>query len=198
MPSGSGCIKVLLPKKSRKTGVKGSVGGRVGVKNGTKIQGEGVGLVMQECIKGTGLGQCLLGTVGCRVNHKANGSEKVDLAGGAATSSKVPRFGLIPRQALVAYAGRLELGIERHTYKVYNAQSKNFNEVNESLDWVLERLSHTIDHALQAIAELTGQVPSTGEDHSGAIMFGGGVLACSVPYRKLKGYPNSDGGTDDR
>lgn len=138
-------------------------------------------------------GVCYVPIDETRVGHGGyhiftGGSKKVPLAGGHATSTKVPSFGLIPRQALVAYAKRLELGMQpdRHGSKSYNAQSENFEKVNASKDWVMERLTHVIDHAYSAIEKLMGRKKWDDEDDAGAILFGGGVLACSDHWNKLK------------
>lgn len=108
-------------------------------------------------------------------------TQKVELLGGAATSTKVPRFGLIPRKALIAFANRIELGMVRHGEKAWNAQSSNFMAANRDRTWVLERLTHAIDHAMALIAEIVGTEPVSGEDHAGAILFAGGVAACAEP-----------------
>lgn len=110
--------------------------------------------------------------------------EKVTLAGGHATSTIGVKFGRIPRQALVSLANRLDVGVERHGVMSWNGQSENFNEVNASLDWALERLGHVIDHSYAAIEKLMGLREWDGEDDAGAILFGGAVLACSKHWEE--------------
>jgi hypothetical protein len=107
-------------------------------------------------------------------------NNKPKLVGGLATSSQIPGFKYIPRQALVALASIFDEGNNSHGEKSWNGLSPNFNAVNHDMGFLQERLSHAIDHASKALAELSGQCPVSRENHAGALMFAGAVLACST------------------
>ncbi len=110
--------------------------------------------------------------------------EKVRYATGV-TASKGPRLDLIPYAALVALAGRFELGLERHEDGAWNARDDK--EFPADLEWVMARLSHIISHAYKAMGKITGKLPNDGEDDAGAIMWGGAFLACYYEHmNKLK------------
>lgn len=108
--------------------------------------------------------------------RRASTGKLVDLAGGKGSSSKIPRFDLIPRSALVKLANRLELGLERHKEKSWNAQSANKFEVENSPDFVIARVAHVIDHATKMMDKLLGLSPIDGDDDASAIMWGGTFL----------------------
>jgi hypothetical protein len=90
--------------------------------------------------------------------------------------SKAPRMDLIFRSALTALASRIELGVDTLGDKAWNAGSQN-QECLQDNDWVIRRLGHVIDHATTLIAILRGQELDDGENHAGAILFGGMVAA---------------------
>jgi hypothetical protein len=87
-------------------------------------------------------------------------------------STKLPQLDLLPKAALVALANRMELGIARKGIDgVWNHRKET------SVEFAIERLSHVIHHAYDAIDKLKRGVPFEGEDDAGAILFGGAVLA---------------------
>ncbi len=104
-------------------------------------------------------------------------TEKVIFKSGA-SSSKIPRFDLIPRVALIALAHRYELGIERHGTRAWNVSSPDQSPL-EDIDFLTARLAHVIDHATKAIDKLHGRLPDDGDDDAAAIMWGGSVLAAA-------------------
>ena len=117
----------------------------------------------------------------------------IAFAGGKATSSKIPRFDLIPREALVRLADRFKAGIERHKEKAWNALSDN-QECLQDVDMILARVGHVIDHAtklrdmlVQCGAVKSGSLGSTefiGDDDAAAILWGGAFLVCACPVAK--------------
>ncbi len=92
--------------------------------------------------------------------------------------SKVPRLELIPRIALVSLAQRFELGIENYKDQAWNALSAN-QEALDDRAMAIARAGHVIDHASKLIAILTGEILDDGDDHAGAILWGGAFLAAS-------------------
>ena len=113
--------------------------------------------------------------------------EKVELAGGTFTSSKIPRFDLIPRSALVRLSGRFELGIERHGSKAWNASVSGHPALSDK-EAIVVRAAHAIDHASKLIAILTGQMPDDGDDHASAIMWAGAFL-CESSEMAMRSTP---------
>jgi hypothetical protein len=97
------------------------------------------------------------------------------LSFGTAASTKIPRYELIPKAALMSLASRFEKGIERHAEKAWNALSPNY-ESALTKEWVTARLAHAIDHAYNALLKLQNGIDD-GEDDAGALMFAGAVLA---------------------
>lgn len=78
--------------------------------------------------------------------------EKRDFTSGV-TSTKQIRLSLIPHQGLLNAAVRFELGIERHGEKAWNNLSQN-QEALKDKNWLIERLSHSIEHAYNLIDSL--------------------------------------------
>lgn len=91
-------------------------------------------------------------------------------------STKIPRYELIPKSALVALANRMELGIERKGDEAWNALTLHKQEALKDNAFVIERLSHCIQHCYDAIASVVRGEDSK-EDDAGAILFAGAVLA---------------------
>jgi hypothetical protein len=91
------------------------------------------------------------------------------------TSSKKPRFGMIPHAALEALANRFELGEQKHGPKSWNALSNQ--EALKDDAWVLSRAEHIIHHAYRYIQKMKGLIPDDGDDDAAAIMWGGAVLS---------------------
>ena len=97
------------------------------------------------------------------------------------TSSKQPRFELIPYTALIRAALRFELGIEnRPDGSSWNALSENYQRCLEDKAFILARAAHTAQHAMKLKAILAGEIPDDGDDHAGAILWGGCFLACAT------------------
>lgn len=122
---------------------------------------------------------CVCAMFGSGRDHKEE--EKI-LFEGNATRSKKPRYALIPKSAIDALAGRLELGEEKHKDKSWNALSEN-RETALTKEWVRAGLEHIIGHAFIALQKLNGVILDDGDDDAGAILFGGAVL---VEYNRLQ------------
>lgn len=107
------------------------------------------------------------------------------------TSTKLPRYELIPKSALDSLALRLELGVQRKGDGAWNALNNKRYAALENPDFVIERLSHVIHHCMDAIAKIARGNILNGEDDAGAILFGGAVLA---EYKKMlqEYHPDSD------
>lgn len=108
-------------------------------------------------------------------------------------SSKIPLYHLIPMASLKALARRFERGIRTKGDGAWNALHKDQKAVMEDKEFLIERLSHGIDHCYKAIARLNGQLPPLDEQDiydggdAGAIMFAGALLAAVNEYdSKLK------------
>jgi hypothetical protein len=110
--------------------------------------------------------------------------EKVELAGGTFTSSRIPRFDMIPREALVRLSARFELGQERHKDKAWSASKPDHPALSDR-EAIITRAAHAIDHASKLIAILTGQIPDDGDDHASGIMWAGTFL-CASKERELR------------
>jgi hypothetical protein len=98
-------------------------------------------------------------------------------------STKIPRFELIPKSALEALALIFEKGIEKKGDGAWNALTLHREETLKDKAFVIERLSHVIKHAYDAIRKVQDGREMEGEEDAGAIMFGGSVLA---EYKRLK------------
>lgn len=97
------------------------------------------------------------------------------------TSSKAPRFELIPYVALLCMVRRFELGItNRPDGSAWNALSPNHQQCIQDKEFVINRAGHVADHAMKLKAILTGEMPDDGDDHAGAILWGGAFLACAT------------------
>lgn len=100
---------------------------------------------------------------------------------GKVLSTKGPALHLIPMQALVGLADRFEKGVERKGDKAWNALSAN-QECLEDKDFLLDRISHLIHHALKFRDQLVNGVQPGEEsmyDNAGAVAFGGALLLCA-------------------
>jgi hypothetical protein len=91
-----------------------------------------------------------------------------------ATSSKIPRFDLIPRSALLKMADRFDLGLIKHG-------KDNWRKGIGNRDYAIERATHVLDHASKLIEKLEGHEPWNGDDDVGAILWGGAFLSEAVP-----------------
>jgi len=111
-------------------------------------------------------------------------NKKVVFKSGA-SSTKIPRFELIPRIALVALADRYELGLERHGETAWSILSADQSPLDDK-EWLTARLAHVIDHATKALDKLHGRIPDDGDDDAAAIMWGGSVLAAARDHQRRK------------
>lgn len=116
---------------------------------------------------------------------KVKSKNEVDFVGGKVSSSKQPSFKLIPTVALVRLADICDLGIERKGEKSWNALSQN-QEVLEDGEFILERISHVINHALQLRDKIIRHEVGVGDDDAGAIMWGGMFLCCATERLKIR------------
>jgi hypothetical protein len=94
------------------------------------------------------------------------------------TSTKQPRLSLIPHAGLVNAAERFELGLEKHAETAYNKLSNNTAAALEDRDWLIERVSHAIEHCYRMIDILIdpNKVISDLKDDAGAVAWCGLVL----------------------
>ncbi len=92
-----------------------------------------------------------------------------------ATSSKIPRFDLIPYRAMCRLAARFELGLERHKEGAWNGRSKQDSLTDR--EFIIQRAAHAMHHAAKLIAKLEGRIPDDGDDDAGAIMWAGMLLS---------------------
>lgn len=104
-------------------------------------------------------------------------AEKVVYPSGR-SSSKIPRFDLIPRGALVRIADRFEKGQEIHKERAWNARNSDQASLTDK-EWVIARANHVVDHALKLVAKLSGQMADDGDDDAAAIAWGG-VFLCEA------------------
>ena len=103
------------------------------------------------------------------------------MAGGTVSSSKIPPFELIPMAALESLARIFEEGVEKKPKgKAWNGTSPQYKVAAVDRGFVINRLAHVIHHAYKAIEEVAQGKEPTGENHAGAIMFGGSLLACHL------------------
>lgn len=91
-----------------------------------------------------------------------------------ATSSKIPRFDLIPYRALCRLARRFELGLERHKDGAWNQRASQKPTVDR--EFVIQRAAHAMHHAAKLIAKMEGRIPDDGDDDAAAIMWSGAFL----------------------
>ena len=100
------------------------------------------------------------------------------MAGGKAASSVGPPFHLIPTSALTHLANRFQKGIERKGDKAWNALSNN-QECLLDKEFVIERMSHIIHHALKLRDQIRFGVQPGDESltENAAAMAWGGIFA---------------------
>lgn len=102
------------------------------------------------------------------------------MAGGAVTSSKIPRLELNPTEAIVRLAARFEEGIRRKPPgKAWNALSAN-QEVLVDKEFILARIGHVEYHCLKLRDKIKGDWPLTDDDDAGAVIWGGAFLCCAT------------------
>ncbi len=103
-------------------------------------------------------------------------TEEVDF--GNATSSKQPRWDLVPRRALLRLVKRFEMGQERKGDKAWNGRSTN-QDVLLNREFVASRVAHVINHAYALLDKLEGRLDDDGDDDAAAIAWGG-IFLCEV------------------
>lgn len=104
---------------------------------------------------------------------------------GGGSSSNAPRLELIPFEALVRAARRFELGIaNRPDGSAWNAISDNREACLKDREFLINRAAHVALHAMKLKAILSGELPDDGDDHAGAILWGGCFLACATEGRQ--------------
>ena len=103
---------------------------------------------------------------------------QIAMAGGKAASSVGPPFHLIPTAALTHLANRFQKGIERKGDKAWNALSNN-QECLTDKEFVIERMSHIIHHALKLRDQIRFGVQPGDESmtENAAAMAWGGIFA---------------------
>lgn len=102
--------------------------------------------------------------------------EKLKFACGA-TSTVSPRLELIWTEALHRLARRCEDGVESHGDGAVNALSMPGNrKVYADMQFILARISHTVQHCLKLRDILIGVAQDDGDDHASAITWGGAFL----------------------
>ena len=95
-----------------------------------------------------------------------------------ASSSKIPRYDLIPPEALRKLADRFELGVERHGERAWNARSNQAPLLDK--EFVIARASHAIGHAYKLIQKIhTGDFTDE-DDDAAAIAWAGVCLSEAV------------------
>jgi hypothetical protein len=108
------------------------------------------------------------------------------------TGSKEPRLELIPYEALIRMAKRFELGIERRPDgSAWNALSENFHRCLTDKPFILARAAHTAQHAMKLKAILAGEMEDDGDDHAGAVLWGGAFLACATKLTQKEPVPTA-------
>lgn len=116
---------------------------------------------------------------------RQHATEEVITHPGGASSTRKPRFGLVPYVAFTEMAARFELGETKYKGKgCWNALSEN-RESALTREWVTARLEHVINHAFTAIEKIHGRLPDDGDSDAGGILFGGAALAEYLRLHKL-------------
>lgn len=103
------------------------------------------------------------------------------------TSSKVPRYDLIPPWALRRLAGRFETGLEKHKEKTWNARKAKHPSLTD-LEVVRYRICHVIEHANKLLEKLDGVRPDDGDDDASAIAWGGIFLCEATDELREQGF----------
>jgi Zn finger protein HypA/HybF involved in hydrogenase expression len=113
--------------------------------------------------------------------EELNGEQVVLMADGKIASTKTHDYHLIPRIALERLAARFALGQKKKGDKSWNALSNN-QEVLLDKDWMIERLSHVIDHALILRDKIASNDIEAilSDDDAGAIAWAGCFLICAT------------------
>ena len=121
---------------------------------------------------------------------KSTKSDTKTFHSGAISSNHTPAYHLIPLAALNAYARRLERGKRIKGEGAWNAMrtTDNYEKVLQDKEFIIDRLSHCIQHCYTALGRISGQLPPLDEQErldggdAGAIMFAGGLLAAMMEY----------------
>ncbi len=95
------------------------------------------------------------------------------------SSSKQPMTHLIPTVAMVRTAQIFELGKLIKKEKAWNATSTNQDCLMDK-EFLLDRISHIINHALKLRDKILVGDMMDGEDDAASIVFGGMLLICAT------------------
>lgn len=104
---------------------------------------------------------------------------------GNASSSKQPRWDVVPRRALLRLIQRFEMGLERKGDKAWHARSQN-QDCLTNHEFVVSRIVHVINHAYALLDKLEGRIPDDGDDDAGAIAWGGIFLCEATDAKRIK------------
>jgi hypothetical protein len=105
-------------------------------------------------------------------SKEAEIEDKVMHPSGASTS-KAPRFDLLPLDSILGVAARFELGSIKHG-------EFNWKKGLGDRSYAIERANHVIHHAFKLIAKLRGDLPQDGDNDAAAIAWGGLFLQEAV------------------
>src|SRR5690242_4527977 len=105
--------------------------------------------------------------------------KEIDMAGGLVSSSRGLPLHYIPTEALQCLADTFELGVQRKGEKAWNAVSGNQSVLTDR-EFLLERISHVIKHALNIRDALLTNDPAGAYRDAGAVMWGGALFACAT------------------
>jgi len=128
-----------------------------------------------------------------RMTQLSDHPVQIAMAGGKAASSVGPPFHLIPTSALTHLANRFQKGIERKGDKAWNALSNN-QECLLDREFVIERMSHIIHHALKLRDQIRFGVQPGDEsltENAAAMAWGGIFAICAAEQLEKKQQPTT-------
>ena len=104
---------------------------------------------------------------------------EVDFVGGKVSSSDGKHsFHLIPTHGLGRLADRFQLGSDRKGDKAWNATTHN-QEVLVNIPFVLNRITHAMEHLLSLRDKIVAGTPMAGDDDAGAVAWSG-IFLCEA------------------
>lgn len=114
----------------------------------------------------------------CKKCSIVNCKDMLVVTASGASSSHCPDLAQIPLEALLAIAGRFELGEKKHGRDDWRQGTGN-------KDYVLNRINHVIKHCYHLINQIEGREDITNRDtpegNIGAIAWGGATLSVMAP-----------------